>query len=190
MTTAEPKSKNQQKQQAKETTRLGELLAQLSEAQLEALPYPEIRAGIAEYKKITKGNARKRQMLYIGKLLRRVDLSVIEQLLARYDSASEYHRLHIHQIEQWRTQLLNENPLVISQIGEACPELDRQHLKNLVREAKAEMLLLSEESKGSGPSFKKLFQYLKRLNDQRLALAAKKESEPEIDAKFQNPEPF
>ena len=38
LTTNEPKSKSQQKQQAKETTRLGELLTQLSETQLEILP--------------------------------------------------------------------------------------------------------------------------------------------------------
>lgn len=188
LTTNEPKSKSQQKQQAKETTRLGELLTQLSETQLEILPYPEIRASIAEYKKISKGNARKRQMLYIGKLLRSIDLTVIEQLVARYDSASDYHRLHIHQIEQWRNQLINDDPRVISQIGEECPELDRQHLMNLVRDAKAELSIPAEQSKPSGRAFKKLFQYLKLLNDQRLTLNAKTESGPGTDAVLQNPE--
>lgn len=188
MTTKEPKSKSQQKQQAKETTKLGELLTQLSESQLEILPYPEIRASIAEYKKITKGNARKRQMLYIGKLLRSIDITIIEQLVARYDSASDYHRLHIHQIEQWRHKLVNDDPLVIPQIGEICPNLDRQHLMNLVRDAKAELSRSEGEGEGPGRAFKKLFQYLKLLNDQRLTVDAKTESGPETDAVLQDPE--
>ena len=88
MTDIEPFSKSQQKQNAKDITDLGNQLAQLSEAQLSALPYPEIEAAIKEYKRITKGNARKRQMLYIGKLLRHVDLAAIEDLIDRYDSRS------------------------------------------------------------------------------------------------------
>ena len=152
MPASEPKSKSQLKQQAKDITSLGERLTQLSEAQLEMLPYPSVRASISEYKKITKGNARKRQMLYIGKLLRTVDLTVIEQLIARYDSASDYHRLQIHRLEQWRTQLIDGDPKVISQIGDICPDLDRQHLKNLVRDAISEQSSAQEAGKPSGLS--------------------------------------
>jgi ribosome-associated protein len=105
MTDIEPFSKSQQKQNAKDITGLGNQLIQLSEAQLSALPYPEIEAAIKEYKRITKGNARKRQMLYIGKLLRQVDLAAIEDLIDRYDSSSDAHRLLVHQFESWRRQI-------------------------------------------------------------------------------------
>ena len=75
MTDLEPFSKSQQKQNAKDITNLGNQLALLSEEQLNALPFPEIQEAIKEYKRISKGNARKRQMLFIGKLLRQVDLA-------------------------------------------------------------------------------------------------------------------
>ena len=117
MTDIEPFSKSQQKQNAKDITDLGNQLAQLSEAQLSALPYPEIEAAIKEYKRITKGNARKRQMLYIGKLIRQVDLAPIEDLIDRYDSSSDTHRLLVHQFESWRLRLLASDPLVITELG-------------------------------------------------------------------------
>ena len=106
MTDIEPFSKSQQKQNAKDITNLGNQLALLSDEQLSALPYPEIQAALKEYKRITKGNARKRQMLYIGKLLRHVYLAAIEDLIDRYDSRSDAHRLLVHQFETWRLRLL------------------------------------------------------------------------------------
>ena len=144
MTDIEPFSKSQQKQNAKDITDLGNQLAQLSEVQLSALPYPEIEAAIKEYKRITKGNARKRQMLYIGKLLRQVDLAAIEDLIDRYDSSSDAHRLLIHQFESWRLRLLASDPLVITELGERYSALDRQALRTIVRDAQAEQAAVAQ----------------------------------------------
>ena len=85
---------------------------------------------------------------------------------------------------------MKDDPHVISQIGEVCPELNRQQLMNLVRDAKAELTMQAEESKTSGRAFKKLFQHLKLLNDQRLTVDAKTESGPGTSAVLRNQEPF
>ncbi|MCH9821582.1 MAG: DUF615 domain-containing protein [Gammaproteobacteria bacterium] len=166
MTDIEPFSKSQKKQNAKDITDLGNQLAQLSEAQLSALPYPEIEAAIKEYKRITKGNARKRQMLYIGKLIRQVDLAPIEDLIDRYDSSSDTHRLLVHQFESWRLRLLASDPLVITELGERYPALDRQALRTIVRDAQAEQAAVAEGT--ATKAYRKLFQHLKRLHDQQL----------------------
>lgn len=169
MTDIEPFSKSQLKQNVKDITDLGNQLALLSEAQLSALPYPEIEDAIKEYKRITKGNARKRQMSYIGKLLRQVDLTVIEDIIDRYDSSSDAHRLLVHQFESWRLRLLASDPLVITELGERYPALDRQALRSIVRYAQA------EQAAGDGAStkaYRKLFQHLKRLHDQQLSADA------------------
>jgi len=85
----EPESKSLLKRRAKDVTELGVLLAERTSVQLSRLPYPEIVTAVETYQRITKGNAKKRQMLYIGKLLRKVDLDVIERLIDRFNSASE-----------------------------------------------------------------------------------------------------
>ena len=184
MTDIEPFSKSQKKQNAKDITDLGNQLAQLSEAQLSALPYPEIEAAIKEYKRITKGNARKRQMLYIGKLLRQVDLTAIEDLIDRYDSSSDAHRLLIHQFESWRLRLLASDPLVITELGERYSALDRQALRTIVRDAQAEQAVAEGTST---KAYRKLFQHLKRLHDQQLLADATMGAPNALDEDLEDP---
>ncbi|MEJ6671157.1 MAG: ribosome biogenesis factor YjgA [Pseudomonadales bacterium] len=184
MTDIEPFSKSQQKQNAKDITNLGNQLALLSDEQLSALPYPEIQAALKEYKRITKGNARKRQMLYIGKLLRHVDLAAIEDLIDRYDSRSDAHRLLVHQFETWRLRLLASDPLVISELGERYPSLDRQFLRTLVREAQAEKAATEPTL---SKAYRKLFQYIKGLHDQQLSADARMAAPSALDAALEDP---
>jgi ribosome-associated protein len=70
-----PPSRSQLKRETQATNALGEQLLTIPASQLELLPYPEIIAAIVECKRITKGNARKRQLGYIGKLIRQVQMS-------------------------------------------------------------------------------------------------------------------
>ena len=174
-------SKSELKRRAKDITELGMMLAERNISQLQGLPYPEIIAAIETYQRITKGNAKKRQMLYVGKLLRQVDLEVIERFVDRYDSASEHHQLLVHQLERWREQLIEDDPSVMDDISRQCPDIDRQHLRTLTREAKS---VLKEEATTSKShrAFKKLFQYLKQISDQSLITAdAKQAVDDELD---------
>ena len=84
-----PPSRSQRKRDTQAVNALGEQLLTIPAAQLELLPYPEIIAAIVECKRITKGNARKRQLGYIGKLIRQVEMEPITMLLTALTRARE-----------------------------------------------------------------------------------------------------
>ncbi|MBT3427652.1 MAG: DUF615 domain-containing protein [Gammaproteobacteria bacterium] len=158
-------SKTQRKKEADDIRSLGERLCQLTDAQLQKLPYPELLVAIKDYRKINKGNARKRQLQFIGKQLRKLDLDPVVRIIERYDSASRSHLLKMKRLEAWRDGLLSDEPATLTEIGEVHPEVDRQQLRQLVKEARKEADRFETDPSSSRTWFRKLFQYLKALDD-------------------------
>jgi len=154
-------SKSQLKRDAKALVELGERLLTIPEDQLPQIELPDVVTAILETKKIKKGNARKRQLQYVGKLLRNADLTKLEQLIARFDASTDEHATKFHQLENWRERLIEEDKNALAEIIEAYPDLDRQHIRALVRNAINERL----KEKYPPVNFRKLFQYLKTLMD-------------------------
>lgn len=155
------KSKTQQKKEMQSLKNLGEKLLELPEEQLQSIEEPALIQAVTECKRITKGNARKRQIQYIGKLMRSADIDHIQRLVDRFDSSSKSHTIQFHKLERWRQELMEENKEVMGEIIRDCPNVDRQHLNQLVRNA------IHERERQSEPPihFRKLFQYLKSLSD-------------------------
>jgi len=158
-------SKTQRKREADEIRALGEKLCQLTDTQLQKLPYPELLTAIKDYRKINKGNARKRQLQYIGKQLRKLDLDPVMSIIERYDSASRSHLLKMQRLESWRDGLLSNESATLAEIAESHPDFDRQQLRRLVKEASKEAHRSENNPSDSRTSFRKLFQYLKALDD-------------------------
>ncbi|MFT4677689.1 MAG: ribosome-associated protein [Candidatus Azotimanducaceae bacterium] len=154
-------SKSQLKRDAKALVELGERLLTIPEDQLPQIELPDVVTAILDTKKIKKGNARKRQLQYVGKLLRNADLTNLEHLIARFDASTDEHATKFHQLEKWRERLIEEDKNVLPEIIEAYPDLDRQHIRALVRNAINERL----KEKYPPVHFRKLFQYLKTLMD-------------------------
>jgi len=154
-------SKSQLKRDAKVLVAMGERLLTIPEDQLSHLDMPEVVAAILDTKKIKKGNARKRMLQYLGKLLRNADLTNVELLIDRFDASSVEHVTQFHQLEDWRERLIDEDKKVIGEIMAIYPDLDRQHLRALVRNAVSER----RQDKQPPVHFRKLFQYLKSLLD-------------------------
>ncbi len=154
-------SKSQLKREAKAIVDLGERLLDVPEQQLLQLPYQQIIDAVQACKKITKGNARKRQLQYIGKLIRSVGPEAIQKVVDRFDASSKEHNLQFQQLETWRERLINNDKNAMSEIMDRYPDLDRQHLRQLVRNA------INEAEKEIQPpvNFRKLFQFLKSLSD-------------------------
>tara|TARA_R110002073_G_scaffold37559_17_gene108256 strand:+ start:1140 stop:1646 length:507 start_codon:yes stop_codon:yes gene_type:complete len=154
-------SKSQLKRDAKALVDVGERLLTIPEDQLSQIGIPEVVTAIIETKKIKKGNARKRQLQYVGKLLRNADLTNLQHLIARFDASTDEHVTKFHQLEDWRERLIEEDNSAIPEIVEVYPALDRQHLRSLVRNA------ISERRAEKQPPvhFRKVFQYLKSLMD-------------------------
>jgi len=156
----EKPSKSSRKREMQMLRDLGERLLSIPDEQLSRLPADLVEA-VNACKKITKGNARKRQLQYIGKLLRNGDADEVQRLVDRYDAGSRAHVLQFHQLEQWREHLIAGEPAAMDEILAAYPQVDRQHLRQLVRNA------ITERTAERQPPvhYRKLFQYLKSLVD-------------------------
>ena len=159
-------SKSQLKREMHELREIGEKLVDLTDDQLSPISNPDILEAIQVYRKITKGNARKRQLQYIAKLLSKTDTELVRNLVDRFDASSRSHARQFHQLESWREQLILGDYSAIDDIAQEFPALNRQQLKQLTRKAAQEREKHeSEDNPGSPIHFRRLFQYLKSLSD-------------------------
>jgi len=165
MTTPEeelaPPSKTQRKQQMEDLQALGEELVALSSDRVKKIEIPEnLRDAVREAQRMTRPDeAKRRQMQYIGKLMRSVDVEPIRAALAlvRGESASETAKLH--RLERLRTEFMTDEK-VLQEIAALYPTVDMQHLRSLRRAA-----LKEQEQNKPARSYRAIFQLLKELED-------------------------
>lgn len=117
---------------------LGTTLVDLDPARLAALDLPEpLAEAIAQARSIVKHEARRRQLQYIGRLMRDVDAAPIRAALERADALSHAERARFAAAERWRERLLADDSALTAFVT-AHPAADRAELATLVREARAE----------------------------------------------------
>lgn len=148
-------SKTRIKQEMHSLQRIGARLTELNSKQLEEFHLPQILLeAIFEAKKISKYGARRRQIQFIGRLMREVDINPIKKKLLIWDGLSNQHTAWLHQIEYWRNSLLKDKS-AFSEFAQQYPDANLQRIRTLTRNIKREMF--------SGKplrSFKTLFQEL------------------------------
>jgi len=154
-----PLSKTRRKQQMEDLQTLGEELVALSTDRVKKIDIPEnLRDAVREAQRMTRlDEARRRQMQYIGKLMRDVEVEPIVAALAlvRGESASETAKLH--RLERLRGELLADEK-AMHEIATLYPSVDLQHLRSLRRAA------LKEREQNKPPrSYRAIFQLLKDL---------------------------
>lgn len=159
-----PLSKTRRKQQMEGLQTLGEELAALPAERLKKIDIPDdLRDALREVQRMTKHDeARRRQMQYIGRLMRNVEIEPIRAALAdaRGDSAAETARLH--RLERLRNELLDDET-TLHEIATLYPGIDLQHLRSLRRAA------LKEKEQDKPPrNYRAIFQLLKDA-DQHVA---------------------
>jgi ribosome-associated protein len=138
MNDAEP-SKSARKREAQRVKALGTRLAELTDAQRRALTLPDaLETAIDAYRRITAHEAKRRQAQYIGRLMRGIDVTAIEQALADIAQRSGQARHAHHALEQWREQLLADDAAA-SEYLSCYPATDRPRLRTLVRAARADV---------------------------------------------------
>ncbi len=152
-----PPSKTKVKQQMHDLQDLGEELVALSKDQLAQLDIPEnLRDAIREMNRINKFGAQRRQMQYIGKLMRDIeDTDPIIAKLNAWKGVSQQHTAHLHQLERWRDRLL-ENEAVLTDLLALHPEIEVQRLRTLIRNAKKE-----KEAGKPLKNYREIFQVLR-----------------------------
>lgn len=135
---AEQPSKTQRKKAMHALQVLGERLVALDDARLMELELPEkLITVLQEARKITKHGARRRQMQLIGKLMRDVDPTPIQQKLAIWQHAGGRQTVWLHQLEHWRDRLI-EDASAVTELVAAYPQTDVRQLRTLLRNAEKE----------------------------------------------------
>jgi ribosome-associated protein len=150
-------SKTRKKRQALSAQDLGEKLVKLTEEQLRKLELPEeVLSAVTLAKTIKKHGARKRQMQYIGVLMRRTDATPIQEAVQNLEEGDR-RRAELHkQVERWRDELIRGNDALIEEIVRALPDAGREQLTDLVTKAREELI----KANPSPAPARALFRYL------------------------------
>ena len=155
----QPISKTRRKRAMEELQRLGEELVALPTDRLKKIDLPEeLRDAVADAQRMPRHDeARRRQMQYIGRLMRDVEAEPIRAALAEARGESAEQTAKLHRLEKLRSDLLADEK-VLHQIASQYPGVDLQHLRSLRRAA------LKEQEQNKPPrSYRELFQQLKAL---------------------------
>jgi ribosome-associated protein len=152
-------SKTKKKEAMHELQDLGAELVELSVGQLKKINLPEnIYEAVRECQKITAHGARRRQIMYLGKLMRTADDEPIRAGLALIRGESSAETARLHRLERFRTRLL-EDEAFLAEIAAVWPQVDQQHMRQLRRNA-----LKEQEGNKPPKNFRAIFQVLQELD--------------------------
>ena len=153
------RSKTKAKEEVDALQELGKRLVGVGNDRLKKLDIPEsLRDAVLEAKRISSHGALRRQMQYIGKLMRDVDTAPIQELLDEIDGVSNKANARFHALEKLRDKVLADES-VITTLKNDYPDLDVSALRTLRRNA------LKEQAAQKPPkSYRAIFQLLKALD--------------------------
>jgi ribosome-associated protein len=157
-------SKTRLKQASHDLQDLGQALVDLPVDRLDALPISEtLLEAVREFKRTRTHEGKRRQMQYIGKLMRRTDAEPIRQVVTDMQLGRAKDALALHQAERWRAELIAGDDAATRWITEH-PQTDARQLRNLVRNARKDASLVAEQR--SGRAFRELFQFIRHHSDE------------------------
>jgi ribosome-associated protein len=126
-------SKSERKRDATRLQNLGRALTELNAAQLSEVGLPDQLANaIADYHRFSANEAKRRQLQFIGKLMRKVDIGPLEAALALIEGRSAQARFQFRQIETWRDRLVAESSALTAYLSDH-PHTDRQQLRHHIQ---------------------------------------------------------
>ena len=156
-----PLSKTRRKRHMEALQKLGEALLELEDEALSRLDLPEeLVSAIQLARRITAHGARRRQLQYIGKLMRGIDTGPVEAAIQARNHQDATHTQAFHLLEELREALIIEGDARLSTVLERFPQADRQHLRKLSRQARAE-----RDAKQPPRAARRLFRYLRELQE-------------------------
>lgn len=134
----ETPSRSQRKREALAVFDLAMQLVALPDVALRKLELPEdLHRLVVDSRRISAHIARKRQLQYLAKQLRRsgIDLGPIHAALDHTGQGAREDGARLHRLEAWREALIRDGDAALSALLEARPDLDRQSLRSLLRQA-------------------------------------------------------
>lgn len=158
-------SRTDLKRESTELQKLGEALLTLRADLLARLPLSDkLKDAIAEAKRITNFEGKRRQMQYIGKMMRKLEAAEVEQVRAALDeqaNGSAADNLALHQAELWRDRLISQDDAAGQWIAQY-PSTDTQQLRALIRQARKDAV---PEKPGAavrhGRAYREIFQLVR-----------------------------
>lgn len=163
-------SKSQLKREMTALQKLGEDLVAESRDRVKRVPMPEdVRDAILECQQIKDHEGRRRQMQFVGKKMRGLEeheIAIIQKTLDSWKGASKAETAAMHALERQRDKLLANDDTLTDLLAEH-PDLDAQHLRTLIRNAR------KEQSASKPPkAYREIFQILKQLQTQTSSSAS------------------
>ena len=172
-------SKSELKRQSNELQKLGEQLVDAPRDRVKRVPMPEdVRDVILETQTITNHEGRRRALQFVGKKMRTLDeeeVAAIQRAIDSWKGASKSETAALHALERRREKLLSDDKALTALLEEN-PELDVQHLRTLIRNARKEVA----ESKPP-KAYREIFQILKDLGKKKKADAEEEGNDDESD---------
>ncbi len=159
---AELPSKTAIKNEMKALQALGEKLVKLKAGQLDTIPLDDedLAEAIHTARRLKSREGLRRQMQYIGKLMRKIDVEPIQQAYQKLLDGRKEEAEAFHQLEQMRDQLIANGPNQLDDVIDRFPQADRQHIRQLIRQAQKE-----QQQNKPPASSRKLFRYLRELSE-------------------------
>lgn len=157
-------SKSQRKRDADAIRDLGLQLTQLGASELATIPLPDnVLSAIREYGRIRANGARKRQLGFLAKLLRTVDIDPIETALEKIRLTARASTTNLHLIEQWRDRLLGleedeSGKQALTAFFDQHPDANRQQIRHLQKQS-----LLEREHGKTPAAARQLFKAIRNL---------------------------
>lgn len=155
-------SKTALKREMEALQKLGTRLVGLSNADLARVPIddPDLEEAIATARRLKSREGLRRQMQYIGKLMRRIDASGIEAALLEQERGQKALAKRFHELEELRDTMLEQGPSSVAAALQRFPNADRQRLRQLLLQAG------KEQAANKPPAAaRKLFRYLRELQE-------------------------
>jgi len=150
------------KEQAHALQTLGVAVAALSQNRLDSIDMPDgLRSAIHEFRRTKSHEGRRRQMQYVGKMMRQADEDALREAVAAATLGSAKETLALHETERWRNELVASDEAMTRWMA-TYPQTDTQQLRSLVRAARRDAATLAPEAR-QPKSFRELFQLIKPL---------------------------
>ena len=153
-------SKTRLKQASHELQALGVALVELSDERLAKVSMPErLLDALRAYKQTRSHEGRRRQMQYVGKLMRGVDVEPLRAAVTQVQLGQTRESLALHQAERWRAELLTDDE-ALTRFACEHSHADMQQLRTVIRNARKDAALVPE--KRSGRAYRELFKFIKQ----------------------------
>lgn len=156
-------SRTQQRREALAVLALAHQLIELQPSRLAKLDLPDdVRREIEITRRITAHIARKRQMAFLAKVMRRFgeeDFASVRAELGENRERQRQENAAMHRLEAMRDRLISEDESALPELISEHPQVDRQHLRSLIRQARSEKEIPNKPPR----AYREIFQLLKDL---------------------------